>query len=484
MTSSAFKPAAASLPAEPPNKIEVRRTPGADGVTLYCGHRLGRQAIPGSDGQCGPQDGSQCADCSCTLQPATAALTAGVAEATRSLQPATAAVTAGAAEATGILQPATGLAVGTAMATRTLQPTAATCTAGAAEATGTLQPATGLGAGTAMAAGNLQQTTAALTAGATEATGVLQPSAGGRRILEEDESAMNPPTLGQRDSLSASRPASLSGRVVTGGSDWGSTSVKAMKLNSKFIFAVLENSQSKNFGPGLGSVASVAASIVRNSDCSKVQDGRLVYNGDLKLPAASALNSAYEFEDGSVRVPLAFFRFARKAAFVPPVLVLLEGESGQLLATNIKHMLRIADVPIDVKKVCATVNSHSLFKVGPIQTELRIELLNMVPIAEARDPEPRRQVFSMKQVQLYGSKVKTRLPLRPLHARNAMRSARGRRRMRRSGKSERRAEHARKTPAKKRSIGRRLPKRSGGARVRSDATVLRPSWFRQQRWRG
>ena len=29
----------------------------------YCGRRLGRQAIPGSDGQCGPTNGPQCTDC-------------------------------------------------------------------------------------------------------------------------------------------------------------------------------------------------------------------------------------------------------------------------------------------------------------------------------------------------------------------------------------------------------------------------------------
>jgi hypothetical protein len=30
---------------------------------LYCGRDLGRSAIPGSDGQCGPSNGPQCADC-------------------------------------------------------------------------------------------------------------------------------------------------------------------------------------------------------------------------------------------------------------------------------------------------------------------------------------------------------------------------------------------------------------------------------------
>lgn len=32
-------------------------------VTFYCGRKLGKQLIPGSDGQCGPNDGPQCADC-------------------------------------------------------------------------------------------------------------------------------------------------------------------------------------------------------------------------------------------------------------------------------------------------------------------------------------------------------------------------------------------------------------------------------------
>jgi len=29
----------------------------------YCGRNLGQEAIPGSDGQCGPNNGPQCADC-------------------------------------------------------------------------------------------------------------------------------------------------------------------------------------------------------------------------------------------------------------------------------------------------------------------------------------------------------------------------------------------------------------------------------------
>ena len=36
---------------------------GSGASTLYCGRRLGREAIPGSDGQCGPNNGPQCADC-------------------------------------------------------------------------------------------------------------------------------------------------------------------------------------------------------------------------------------------------------------------------------------------------------------------------------------------------------------------------------------------------------------------------------------
>ena len=31
--------------------------------TKYCGRLLGKDAIPGSDGQCGPNNGPQCADC-------------------------------------------------------------------------------------------------------------------------------------------------------------------------------------------------------------------------------------------------------------------------------------------------------------------------------------------------------------------------------------------------------------------------------------
>ena len=36
---------------------------GLDGETWYCGRVLGKAAIPGSNGQCGPKDGKQCASC-------------------------------------------------------------------------------------------------------------------------------------------------------------------------------------------------------------------------------------------------------------------------------------------------------------------------------------------------------------------------------------------------------------------------------------
>ena len=36
---------------------------GIGGQTLYCGRVLGRLAIPGSNGQCGPSNGPQCSDC-------------------------------------------------------------------------------------------------------------------------------------------------------------------------------------------------------------------------------------------------------------------------------------------------------------------------------------------------------------------------------------------------------------------------------------
>ena len=33
------------------------------GKLQYCGRFVGEEALPGSDGQCGPDDGPQCADC-------------------------------------------------------------------------------------------------------------------------------------------------------------------------------------------------------------------------------------------------------------------------------------------------------------------------------------------------------------------------------------------------------------------------------------
>ena len=36
---------------------------GLDGETWYCGRVLGRAAIPGSNGQCGPRDGQSCESC-------------------------------------------------------------------------------------------------------------------------------------------------------------------------------------------------------------------------------------------------------------------------------------------------------------------------------------------------------------------------------------------------------------------------------------
>jgi hypothetical protein len=57
--------AAAAADHEKRNRAGIVMLPGrlkfAD--TLYCGRRLGRQAIPGSDGQCGPTNGPQCDDC-------------------------------------------------------------------------------------------------------------------------------------------------------------------------------------------------------------------------------------------------------------------------------------------------------------------------------------------------------------------------------------------------------------------------------------
>jgi hypothetical protein len=57
--------AAAAAPAAgsgPKNRAGCAMKPGS-GNALYCGRRLGVAAIPGSDGQCGPNNGPQCADC-------------------------------------------------------------------------------------------------------------------------------------------------------------------------------------------------------------------------------------------------------------------------------------------------------------------------------------------------------------------------------------------------------------------------------------
>lgn len=43
--------------------VEMRFGSGSGEGTLYCSRRLGITLIPGSDGQCGPNNGPQCADC-------------------------------------------------------------------------------------------------------------------------------------------------------------------------------------------------------------------------------------------------------------------------------------------------------------------------------------------------------------------------------------------------------------------------------------
>lgn len=55
----------------------MRLGTGAGKATLYCGRRLGRTLIPGSDGQCGPNSGPQCADCAAAPKPVVAAPTFG-----------------------------------------------------------------------------------------------------------------------------------------------------------------------------------------------------------------------------------------------------------------------------------------------------------------------------------------------------------------------------------------------------------------------
>lgn len=43
---------------------------GGDGSgRFYCGRRLGKERIPGSDGQCGPNSGPQCEDCKTEIFP-------------------------------------------------------------------------------------------------------------------------------------------------------------------------------------------------------------------------------------------------------------------------------------------------------------------------------------------------------------------------------------------------------------------------------
>lgn len=68
-SNSSFNEAVLMLPhqspttAEPPvNRAGVVVKPGS-GMVIYCGRKLGRDQIPGSDGVCGPNNGPQCADC-------------------------------------------------------------------------------------------------------------------------------------------------------------------------------------------------------------------------------------------------------------------------------------------------------------------------------------------------------------------------------------------------------------------------------------
>jgi hypothetical protein len=46
-----------------PMQLGDERGQAASGNVFYCGRRLGRREIPGSDGTCGPSYGPQCADC-------------------------------------------------------------------------------------------------------------------------------------------------------------------------------------------------------------------------------------------------------------------------------------------------------------------------------------------------------------------------------------------------------------------------------------
>jgi hypothetical protein len=68
-SNSQFNDAVLMLPHQSPttadplvNRAGVVVNPGS-GMVIYCGRRLGREQIPGSDGVCGPNNGPQCADC-------------------------------------------------------------------------------------------------------------------------------------------------------------------------------------------------------------------------------------------------------------------------------------------------------------------------------------------------------------------------------------------------------------------------------------
>ena len=51
------------------NMAGVEMKPGTDGVTYYCGRRMGKDIIPHSDGRCGPSNGPQCPDCRIVMPP-------------------------------------------------------------------------------------------------------------------------------------------------------------------------------------------------------------------------------------------------------------------------------------------------------------------------------------------------------------------------------------------------------------------------------
>ena len=58
-------PAGPAGPARPQNRAGVPMALGSGSTAsnYYCGRRLGTSVIPGSDGQCGPNNGPQCPDC-------------------------------------------------------------------------------------------------------------------------------------------------------------------------------------------------------------------------------------------------------------------------------------------------------------------------------------------------------------------------------------------------------------------------------------